>query len=251
LKEEEQTEDESVVNCIFCGLHVGPEVAVRYQGWISHPECAKGAMTLRIESFDRRYFIPGAIGAVIGLVFTFLFAGAQAAFAEPIVPDYIFMTFMVGISFLGISVGFLIHSIGLYGLHINYEEKYAKISAIVSVLVACALGYMAFLLLTYGLDPLYHDPETGHLLLVPDYFPASGALVALFGVLSVFVGVTVWLLEDELRGAFVPPMMLSILFVIIGALVMYSLQMIALYFVIIFLIFTAAGIPRFWVEIDE
>ncbi len=251
MKEVDNNRNEEVVKCILCGLHVDPEVAVRFQGWICHPECAKDAMNQRIERFDRRYFILGGVGAVIGLVFAFLFAGAQAAFAEPIVPDYIFMTFMVGVSLLGISVGFLIHSIGLYGLHINYEEKYARISAIVSVLVACALGYMAFLLLTYGLDPLYHDPETGHLLLVPDYFLASGASVMLFGVLSVFVGVTVWLLEDELRGGLVPPMMLGILFVIIGALVMYSLQMIALYFVIIFLIFTTAGIPKFWVEIEE
>ena len=96
MKEVERTENENVVKCIFCGLGVDPEVAVRYQGWISHPTCAKGAMTQRKEGFDRKYFILGAIGAVIGLVFAFLFAGAQAAFAEPIVPDYIFMTFMVG-----------------------------------------------------------------------------------------------------------------------------------------------------------
>lgn len=251
MKKAEETENEKVVNCILCGLYVDPEVAVRYQGWICHPECVKEAMTQRIEGFDRKYFILGAIGAVIGLVFTFLFAGAQAAFTEPIVPDYIFMTFMVGIGLFGISVGFLIHSIGLFGLHKNYVEGYAKHSAVLSVLVACAFGIMAFILLTYGLDPLYHNPETGHLLLMPDYYLAGGASQALFGVLSVFVGVTVWLLQDELRGGLVPPMILGILFVIIGALVMYSLPMIALYFVIIFLIFTTAGIPKFWIEIEK
>ncbi len=251
MKEAEQTENENVVKCIFCGLGVDPEVAVRYQGWISHPTCAKGAMTQRKEGFDRKYFILGAIGAVIGLVFAFLFAGAQAAFAEPIVPDYIFMTFMVGIGLFGISVGFLIQSLGLFGLHINYEQVLAKYSAILSVLVACAFGAMAFMLLTYGLDPLYHDPVTGHLLGMPNYYLAGFASQALFGVLSAFVGVTVWMLEDELHGGLVPPMILGILFVIIGALVMYSLPMIALYFVIIFLIFTTAGIPKYWIELEE
>jgi len=247
----EQTENKSVVNCIFCGLHVNPEVAVRYQGWISHPECAKGAMTQRIESFDRKLFILGAIGAVIGLVFAFLFAGASVAFAEPIVPDNIFMTFMVGIGLVGVSVGFLIHSIGLFGLHRNYVQVYAKVSAIVSVLVACCFGYMAFLLLTYGLDPLHHDPETGHLLLIPGYFLAGFASQALFGILSVLVGITVWMLDDELRGGLVPPVILGILLIIIGAIVLYSLPMMALYFVIIFLIFTVAGIPKYWVEIEQ
>jgi hypothetical protein len=232
-------------------LHVDPEVAVRYQGWISHPECAKGAMTQRTEIFDRKHFILGAIGAVIGLVFTFLFAGAQAAFAEPIVTDYIFMTFMVGIGLFGISVGFLIHSIGLFGLHKNYVEVYAKHSAILSALVACCFGYMAFMLLTYGLDPLYHNPETGHLLLIPNYYLAGFASQALFGVLSAFVGITVWMLQDELRGGLVSPMILGILFVIIGALVLYSFPMIALYFVVIFLIFTTAGIPKLWIEIEK
>jgi len=59
------------------------------------------------------------------------------------------------------------------------------------------------------------------------------------------------MLQDELRGGLVFPMILGILFVIIGALVMYSLPMIALYFVVIFLIFTTAGIPKFWIEIEE
>jgi hypothetical protein len=251
LKEAVQTEKESVVNCIFCGLHVDPEVAVRYQGWISHPECAKSTMTQRIERFDRRYFILGALGAVIGLVFAFLIAGAQAAFAEPIVPDYIFMTHMVGIGLLGISVGFLIHSIGLFGLYRNYLQVYARTSAILSVLVACCFGYKAFLLLTYGLDPLYHDPETGHLLLIPNYYLAGITSVMLFGILSVLVAITVWMLEDELRGGFVSPMILGILLVIIGALVLYSLPMIALYFVVIFLIFTTAGIPKYWIELEK
>ncbi len=251
MKEEEQTENDEVVKCIFCGLHVDPEIAVRYQGWISHPECAKGAMNQRIERFDRKYFILGGVGAVIGLVSAFLFAGAQAAFAETIVPDYIFMTFMVGIGLLGISVGFLVHSIGLFGLHKNYEERYAMVSAILSVMVACCFGYMAFLLFTYGLDPLYHNPETGHLLQLPGYRLATGASLALFGVLSVLVAISVWLLEDELRGGLVPPGKLGILLVIIAALVGYSLPMIALYFVIIFLILTTAGIPKFWVEIEE
>jgi len=251
LKEAEQTENKSVVNCIFCGLHVDPEVAIRYQGWISHPTCAKGAITQRTENFDRKYFIIGAIGAVIGLVFAFLHAGAQAAFAEFIVPDYIFMTLMVGIGLLGVSVGFLIHSIGLFGLHRNYVQGYAKASAIISVLVACAFGITAFLLLTYGLDPLYHNPETGHLLQIPGYWIAGSASQALFGTLSAFMGITVWLLEDELRGGLVPPMILGILLVIIGALVMYCFPMIALCFVVIFLIFTTAGIPKCWVEIEK
>ena len=251
MKETGQTENENVVKCIFCGLDVDPEVAVRYQGWISHPECAKSAMTQRIERFDRRYFILGGIGAVIGLVFTFLFVGAQAAFAEPIVPDYIFMTFMAGIGLLGISVGFLIHSIGLFGLHKNYEEGYARISAIISVLVACCFGYMAFLLLTYGLDPLYHNPETGHLLLIPDYELTGFASFALLGVLSVLVAITVWMLEDELREGPVTPVILGILLVIAAALVMYSIPMIAFYFVIIFLIYATAGIPKFWVELEK
>ena len=123
--------------------------------------------------------------------------------------------------------------------------------AIVSVLVACAFGFMAFLLLTHGLNPLNHDPETGHLLLIPDYYLAGFAAQALFGVLSALVGVTVWMLEDELRGGLVPPMILGILFVIIGALVIYNLPMIALYFVVIFLIFTTAGIPKYWIEIEK
>ncbi len=251
MNEVDNNREEEVVNCIFCGLHVDPAVAVRYQGWISHPECAKGAMNQRIERFDRRYFILGGVGTVIGLVSAFLFAGALAAFSEPIVPDYIFMTFMVGIGLLGVSVGFLIHSLGLFGLHMNYAEGYAWISAIMSVIVACCFGWLAFLLLTYGLDPLYHNPETGHLLIIPDYYLAGSASVALFGVLSVLVAITVWLLEDELRGGLVPPTILGILLVIIAALVMYSLSMIALYFVIVFLIFTTAGIPKFWVEIEE
>ncbi len=251
MKEAEKTENESVVNCIFCGLHVDPEVAVRYQGWISHPECAKGAITQRTESFDRKYFIIGAIGAMIGLVSVFLFAGAQAAFTEPIVPDYIFMTFMVGIGLFGISAGFLIHSIGLFGLHKNYVEVYARVSAMVSVLVACCFGYMAFLQLTYGLDPLYHDPETGHLLAMPDYFLAAFASYALFGVLSVLAAITVWMLQDELRGGLVPPVILGILLVIIAALVGYGPPMIVLYFAIVFLIFTTAGIPKYWIEIEK
>jgi len=251
LKEAEQTENKSVVNCIFCGLHVDPEVAIRYQGWISHPTCAKGAITQRTENFDRKYFIIGAIGAVIGLVFAFLHAGAQAAFAEFIVPDYIFMTLMVGIGLLGVSVGFLIHSIGLFGLHRNYVQIYARISAILSVLIACCLGYMAFLLLTYGLDPLYHNPETGHLLPLPCYYLAGFVSVMLFGLLSVLVAIAVWMLEDELRGGLVPPMILGILLVIIGVLVLYNLPMIPLYFVTIFLIFTTAGIPKYWIEIEE
>lgn len=251
MKEAEQIKDENVVKCILCGLHVDPEVAVRYQGWISHPECAKGAMTQRIESFDRTYFILGAIGAVIGLVFAFLFAGAQAAFAEPIVPDPIFMTLMIGIGLFGFSVGFLIHSIGLFGLHKNYVEVYARTSAIVSVLVACCFGYMAFLLLTYGLNPLYHDPETGHLLQLPGYYFVGWVSVALFGILSVLVAITVWMLADELRGGLVPPVILGILLVIIAALVMYSFPIIVLYFVIIFLIFTTAGIPKYWIEIEK
>ena len=251
MKKIDDGRNEEVVNCIFCGLHVDPTVAVRYQGWISHPECAKDAMNQRIERFDRRCFILGGVGAVIGLVSAFLFAGASAAFSEPIVPDYIFMTFMVGIGLLGVSVGFLVQSLGLFGLHKNYAERYAWISAITSILVACCFGFMAFLLLTYGLDPLYHDPETGHLLLLPDYLIAYIASVALFGVLSVLVAITVWLLGDELRGGLVPPMILGILLVIIAALVGYSLSMIALYFVIIFLIFTTAGIPKFWVELEE
>jgi hypothetical protein len=161
------------------------------------------------------------------------------------------MTFMVGIGLVGVSVGFLIHSIGLFGLHRNYVQVYAKISAIVSVLVACCFGYMAFLLLTYGLDPLYHDPETGHLLLIPGYFLAGFASQALFGILSVLVGITIWMLDDELRGGLVPPVILGILLIIIGAIVLYSLPMMALYFVIIFLIFTVAGIPKYWVEIEK
>ncbi len=251
MKEVEQTENENVVKCIFCGLDVDPEAAIRYQGWISHPACAKGAMAQRMEGFDRKYLILGAIGVVIGLVSTFLFAGAQAAFAESIVPDYIFMTFMVGIGLSGISVGFLIQSLGLYGLHNNYEQVLAKYSAILSVLVACVFGVMALMMLTYGLDPLYHDPVTGHLLLMHDYYLAVFASQALFGVLSVFVGVTIWMLEDDLHGGLVPPMTLGVLFVIIGALVLYSLPMIALYFVIIFLIFTTAGIPKYWIELEE
>ena len=188
---------------------------------------------------------------MIGLVSVFLFAGAQAAFAEPIVPDYIFMTFMVGIGLFGISVGFLIHSIGLFGLHKNYVEVYARVSAMVSVLVACCFGYMAFLQLTYGLDPLYHDPETGHLLAMPDYFLAAFASYALFGVLSVLAAITVWMLQDELRGGLVPPVILGILLVIIAALVMYGPPMIVLYFAIVFLIFTTAGIPKYWIEIEK
>lgn len=245
------TEDEEVVNCILCGLDVDPEIAVRYQNWICHPECAKDAMTQRIERFDRKYFILGAIGAVIGLVFTFLVVGAQLAFAEPIVPDYIFWTFMIGIGSLGISVGFLIHSIGLFGLHRNYVQGYAMVSAIMSVLVACTFGIMAFLLLTYGLDPIFHNPETGHLLQIPDYWIAGFASQALFGTLSVFMGVTVWMLDDDLRGGLVPPTTLGILLVIIGATAMYSFSMIALYFVVIFLILTTAGIPKYWVEIEK
>ena len=251
MNEVDNNRDEEVVNCIICGLYVDPAAAVRYQGWISHPECAKDAMNRRIERFDRRYFILGGVGAVIGLVSAFLFAGALAAFSEPIVPDYIFMTFMVGIGLLGVSVGFLIHSLGLFGLHMNYAEGYAWISAIMSVIVACCFGCMAFLLLTFGLDPLYHNPETGHLLLMPNYYLVGFASVALFGVLSVLVAITVWMLEDELRGGIVPPTILGILLVIIAALVIYSLSMIALYFVIVFLIFTTAGIPKFWVEIEE
>lgn len=210
-------------------------------------------MTQRIERFDRKHFILGAIGAGIALVFAFLLTGAQSAFAEPIVPNYIFMTFMVGIGLSGISVGFLIHSIGLFGLHRNYGEVYAKISVMLSVLVACCFGYLGFLQLTYGLDPLYHDPVTGHLLSLPDYLVVGYASVALFGVLLVLVAITVWMLDDELRGGLVPPKTLGILLVILAALVLYGLHMIALYlyFVIICLIFTTAGIPRFWSEIEK
>lgn len=240
-----------MVNCIFCGLHVDPEVAVRYQGWISHPECAKSAMNQRIESFNQTHFILAVFGAVIGLVFTSLLSGAYVGFSEPIVPNYIFITNLIGIGYVGISVGFLIHSIGLFSLHRTYGETYARLSAIMSVLVASCFGCIALLLLTFGLDPLYHDPETGHLLQIPYYFIVHSASVALFAVLSVLVAITVWMLEDELRGRFVPPRILGILLVIVAALVGYTLPMIALYFVIVLLIFTTAGIPKYWVEIEK
>jgi len=208
-------------------------------------------MNQRIESFSQTHFILGAVGAVIGLVFTSFLSGAYSGFSEPIVPNYIFITILIGTGYVGTSVGFLIHSIGLFGLHRTYGETYARLGAIMSVLTASCFGCIALLLLTFGLDPLYHDPETGHLLQIPYYFIVHSASVALFGILSVLVAITVWMLEDELREGIVPPRIYGILLVIIAALVGYTIPMIALYFMILVFIFTTAGIPKYWVEIEE
>ena len=57
----------------------------------------------------------------------------------------------------------------------------------------------------YGLNPLYHNPETGHLLSIPSYYLMGFASQVLFGILLLLVGITVWMLEDELSGGRVPP----------------------------------------------
>ena len=247
----ESEEKRSVVSCIICGKSVDPDNAVRYMDWICHPECVNRAVEEKVEGFNDRYFIVGAIGALIGILGSFILISIQPAMSESVLTNPSTLYLNVAISYALIALGILIHSVGLYGLHRNYTQPQGLLSAGIAIVDAAFFSGMSILIFTYGLNPDFLDPETGHLLLeeILLYTPLVLAAMFLFGVLSVIVAITIWMLEKELKPI-IPAVIITIVLVVNVGVFLIIPHSIIVYFGILFWVFYNAGVPKYWSEIE-
>jgi hypothetical protein len=232
---------------------VNPEEAVRFEGFISHPGCATSKKETRIANFDTRFFKVGAIGTLIGILMSI------PLFMDPGVWGGAYYTFNVynwqgmALAYAGVAIGMLIHAIGLYSFHQNFVQEQSAVAAGFAVVASIWNAALSILLLIYGPDPAYRDPELGFLMLdaIPGFLLGRGAAAALFGITAILLGINIWLHEKEFRTIGIPPLLLAAVFIGMGgALFIFPIAIMA-YFLLVFFVFVSIAMPRHWSDTSK
>lgn len=249
MKKTNYVEDkEYVITCIFCGEPVDPDEAVRFEGFISHPGCAASTRERRIKQFDTTLFSIGAIGALIGVLMSIPLLLNSNYTTVTAYGINIYDWQSLALSYTGIAVGLVIQSIGLISFNRNFTQREALAAFLLSLVTAAASGMLAVLLLTYGPNPDFHDPVEGFLLIgdIPEFFLTLVSFGFLFGITSILVGVTIWMLEKELANIGAPPLLLAFVFIFIGGVLALVPLAPILYFGLIMYVYASIGMPSYW-----
>jgi hypothetical protein len=246
--------------CIFCGLELDLGKAVRYRGWLSHPDCADKAMADLKDSFSGGKFNLGILGGLLGFVFALpLFLGVVPGYSAYgdlfgffIVSVYIPTDFVLPVvCYTGVGIALLLQVPGFLGIVKSYDESLGIICGILCVLSSVFYFALIGIILAYVPDPLYTDPITGYILFsdMPSFLLTRFAAFALTAILVGFIAITVAFLEgylDLVQNRVVAGIML----VLTG---FFNMNYIALLgeCLLIAWIFFRASIPVKWTEVKS
>lgn len=242
--------------CILCGESLAKRVTVRYQGWLCHAICTNNTIAKHIEGFSYRYFYFGIFGILLGISLTLptiIMAGTLLPWGRQSIDSVMFFLEYpldyVGpsIANIGIMIGLVLHSVGLFGFMKNYKESLSIICVFVTMLAAFCYGGMSYLLYTQA--PITYDSVFG----VYYYDNISGYMLTsitsrfLIGILSILVGVMVLLLEYELgkHSVFV-----GVLFIFIGGILFIFPFSVVTYLTMTIYLFFRARLPSEWLKFE-
>lgn len=235
-------EEKGVATCILCGKLLEGYQVVKYRDWYAHAECAQGALERQVDNFNRTPFILGSLGAIFGYVL----AAPILLMTEPMLDPtgYIF-------AFIGMAICLLFQVFGFYGFASNYDEGIGIICSIISVISAVAHLFVASLLFQYGYDPLYHDPETGVLLLmnIPNMELALFLAFGFLLLLMILAAVMVLLLGESVSKG-IDNRVIAVIFVASGALMPWTPINFFIEMFLITILFLSAKVPKEWRKIE-
>ena len=81
---------------------------------------------------------------------------------------------------------------------------------------------------------------------IPEFLLTLTAFGFLFGITSILVGVTIWMLEKELEHIGAPPVLLAFAFIFIGGVLALVPIAPILYFGLIMYVYASIGMPSYW-----
>ncbi|MHA2213534.1 MAG: hypothetical protein ACW992_10275, partial [Candidatus Thorarchaeota archaeon] len=245
--------------CILCGKQLAGRQIVRYLGWHCHESCTNTAITKISKRFSYRYFSVGILG---GLLSVFVSLPTITTAWNNHLPDLSsFVSTMYFLSYsldyqgpaiasLGIMIGLVIHSVGLYGFMRNYKEWLGIACALIAGLAAVFFGGMSYFLFTQAPGTYDEVFSVYRYAWISGYTIPSIASRILVGILSVLVGVMVLLMEYEL-GKGRHSVILGVLFIFTGSMLALIPFSVVIYLVLASYLFIVARMPSEWLEFEK
>jgi len=241
--EESSSNRNGRATCILCGKPFADFQTVKFRDWWVHAECAQSALEKQVDGFNRTPFRIGSLG----IVFSFLLSIPIYAQYHILINNPIFY----GVPFLGMAIGLLFQVFGLYGFASNYDEGIGVICAFLAALSAILHLAVAGLVLGYGHNPNYYDPETGAfiVLMVPGVSLTMFAAFALLSIMMALIGIMILLLGESFTPG-IDNRVIAVLFIGAAALMPLTPVNFFLEMILITILMVNAGIPTEWRKIE-
>ncbi len=251
-------DEKGIATCILCGKPLKGLQVVKYRDWHAHAECAQAALKRQVDDFDRIPFVIGIIGTIIGILVCLPLVFVPNASQDPI-------AFLIGllsltsavtdptiywIAFAGIGISLLLQSFGLYGFAKNYDEGVGRICAVIAIVNGLLYFGTSFILVQFGYNPTYYDPETGFLMfdMLPDFLFALLSAHLILLILMVMIAVMILLLGESITFGF-NNRIIAFIFIASGAALVFAPLNFLTETILMLLLFMTARIPKEWSKI--